>query len=161
MTEVLELTKEEIEEILKKLNYGHLACTFEDYPYVVPTHFAYEGPFIYVYTTEGKKTNIIDRNPHVCLQIEEIVDPGEWMSIIVFGEAQRITDAAEREYALTVVRRTNPSLTPAISIRWIDNWIRGNHEVVYRIEPTSVSGRSAHKTKIMATFAQRGPLRMN
>ena len=161
MTEVVELTLEEIEEILKQLNYGHLACTFEDHPYVVPTHFAYERPFIYVYTTEGKKTNIIDKNPRVCLQVEKIVDSGEWMSIIVFGDAERITDAAEREFALTVVRKTNPTLTPAISIRWVDNWIRGNHEVVYRISPTATTGRSAHKTKIMATFAQRGPQRTN
>lgn len=161
MTEVIELTLEEIEEILKRTNYGHLACTVKDRPYVVPTHFAYERPFVYLYTTEGKKTEIIDKNPHVCLQMEEIVDSGQWQSVIISGDAERITDAAERELALSLVRRTNPSLTPAISIHWVDNWIRGNREVLYRIHPTSITGRSAHKTKVVATFAQPGSQRTN
>jgi uncharacterized protein len=161
MTEVNELTQEQIEELLGRINYGHLACSLDDRPYVVPTNFAYEGKFIYVYTTEGMKTNIIDTNPHVCLQVEEIVDSGEWQSVVVEGDAERITDPSERELALKLVRRTNPSLTPAISIRWVNNWIRENHEVVYRIHLNSTSGRSARKTKIMATFAQSGSRRMN
>jgi uncharacterized protein len=161
MTEVNELTQEQIEELLSRINYGHLACSLDDRPYVVPTNFAYASPFIYVYTTEGMKTNIIDKNPHVCLQIEEIVDSGEWQSVVVEGDAERITDRSERELALRLVRRTNPSLTPAISIRWVNNWIRENHEVVYRINLTGVSGRSATKTKVMATFAQPGSRRMN
>ena len=43
---------------------------------------------------------------------------------------------------------------PAMSIRWTDNWIRENKEVVYRIDPTEMSGRAAQKVNIAVTFAQ-------
>ena len=161
MTEVYELTAEEVEAFLRKASYGHLACSLDEQPYVVPTHFTFEPPFIYIYTTEGKKTHIIDQNPHVCLQIEEVVDNSDWVSVVVTGDAERIIDQAERQLAFDLVRRTNPGLTPALSIRWVDNWIRGNQEVLYRINPTAATGRSAHKTKIMATFAQPGTKSMN
>jgi nitroimidazol reductase NimA-like FMN-containing flavoprotein (pyridoxamine 5'-phosphate oxidase superfamily) len=156
MIEVLEMAKREIDEVLARVGYGHLACAQNDRPYVVPIHYVYDKLKIYIYTTEGKKTDILDANPKVCLQVEEVVDNDEWKSVIVHGEAERVTDRKEREKAVKLVRSINPTLTPAISIRWMDQWIRENREVVYRIEPHSMTGRSTLKVKISAAFARPG-----
>jgi uncharacterized protein len=141
MIEVKELSNGEIAQLLERTGYGHLACSRENEPYIVPVHFAYDGADIYIYTTEGKKFEIIKANPRVCLQVEEVSDNEHWLSVIVDGEAVRISDKVERERAMKLITATNPRLTPAVSIRWLDNWVRENIEVIYRIQPLYISGR--------------------
>ena len=141
MIEVKELSEKEIAGFLKRTGYGHIACCRDGEPYVVPVHFAYDDGDIYVYTTEGKKYEIIKENPRVCLQAEEVADNENWQSVIVDGEAEQITDDAERERAMQLITAVNPKLTPAVSIHWMDSWVRENIEVIYRIRPTRTSGR--------------------
>lgn len=142
MIEVRELGDNEIKELLSRVCYCHLGCTDGTEPYVVPVHYAYESPYIYVYTTEGKKSDILSRNPRVCLQIEEVKDNRDWKSVIVQGEAEQLFEEAQRTKALDAVLKVNPSLTPAVSIHWMDNWVRENIEVIYRIVPLELSGRA-------------------
>jgi len=143
MIEIKDLGNKEINELLQTVGYGHLACTDGKEPYIVPIHYAFDDPFIYVYTTEGKKSEIIKRNPRVCLQVEKVVDNTHWQSVIVTGEAEALTDEAERQVALDAILKSNPTLTPAVSIHWMDNWVRENIEVVYRILPIETSGRAS------------------
>ena len=160
-TELLNLNEHEIEDMLVRNNYGHFGCTLNDKPYVVPINFVYEMPFIYVYTTAGMKSQILDVNPQVCLQVEEIVDASDWRSVVVNGTATKIIDPVERERIMRLILKTNPTLTPAMGIRWVDDWIRENKEVVYRIDPNEMSGRYAQKLHVEATFAQRTSSRGN
>ncbi len=141
--EVSELSNDEILEILKRVNYGHLACSRNDEPYVVPIHFVSGEGEIFIYTTEGKKSEIIDANQRVCLQAEEVTDNQHWQSVIVDGVAERINEPFERERVMKLIVAVNPTLTPALSIHWMDNWVRENIEIVYRIKPTITSGRRA------------------
>lgn len=143
MMEVSELSNDEILEILKRVNYGHLACSRNDEPYVVPIHFVSGEGEIFIYTTEGKKSEIIDANQRVCLQAEEVTDNQHWQSVIVDGVAERINEPFERERVMKLIVAVNPTLTPALSIHWMDNWVRENIEIVYRIKPTITSGRRA------------------
>jgi len=142
MIEIEEMGNSEIEELLEKTGYGHLACARNNEPYVVPIHYAYAKPYVYIYTTLGKKAEMINENPRVCLQIEEVADNKHWHSVIVYGTAEQLTDEAERELALEAIVKTNPTLTPAVSIRWMDNWVRENIEVIYRVTPTEMTGRT-------------------
>lgn len=153
MSEVEEMQNTESDDVLQRVGYGHLACSLNDQPYIVPVHYFYDQPDIYVYTTEGMKTEIIKSNPRICLQVEEVVDKGDWRSVIVTGEAQQIIDRDAREEAIKKILSTNPTLSPAISIRWVNNWVRENIEVVYRITPKMVTGRSSLKIQTNATFA--------
>ena len=82
MLEVEEMGNSEIENLLSRIGYGHLACAKDNEPYVVPIHYAYSKPYIYIYTTLGKKAEIINKNPRVCLQVEEVVNNKHWHSVI-------------------------------------------------------------------------------
>ena len=142
MIAVEEMNNEQIKEVLRRVGYGHLGLARGSHPYVVPIHYAYDGVHIYIYTTEGKKTEIIRANPEICLQVEEVTDEKSWQSVIVHGNAQEIHDPEQREKALEFILASNPTLTPAISIRWMDLWVRENIEVIYRIEPRMMTGRT-------------------
>ena len=89
MIEVREMDDREINDVLTHVGYGHLACSLNDEPYLVPIHYAYAPPNFYVYTTEGKKSEMIGKNPRVCLQVEDVTDNKHWKSVIVTGRAQR------------------------------------------------------------------------
>lgn len=143
MIEVEDLRENEAIDFLRTASYGHLGCSRDDQAYVVPVHFVYDGPEIYIYTTEGKKSEIIKRNPKVCLQVEDVTDNKNWTSVIVFGKAEQVADEAEREKAFGLITAINPTLTPAVSIRWMDSWVRQNIEVVLRITPESITGRAS------------------
>lgn len=145
MLEVKDMTIVEIEALLNRVSYGHLGCSQGNHPYVVPIHFAFDEHAIYIYTTEGKKSEMIDSNPEVCLQVEEVIDDENWLSAIVIGDAEKLTGAEEREKALATIRAMNPSLAPAINYQWVDEWVRQQHdvEVIYRIERKTATGRRA------------------
>ena len=67
MIEIREMGNSAARETLGRLNYAHLACSRDDEPYVVPVHYAFDGDYVFIYTTEGKKSGILDSNPKVCL----------------------------------------------------------------------------------------------
>lgn len=143
MIEVKELSETEINKVIERNDFAHLACSRNDRPYVVPVHYANDEGVIYIYTTEGKKTDIIDLNQLVCIQIEEITDSQHWTSVIVDGTAERISARDERDHAIDLITKINPTLTPAVSVHWMDDWVKENREVVYRITPSATSGRRA------------------
>src|SRR5687768_5884955 len=140
MLEIQDLSESEITEILARVGYGHLACSRDDRPYVVPIQYVYEDGEIFIYTTEGKKFDIISRNPKVCLQVEEVINNMQWQSVIVDGVAEQLTSGNEQDRSLKLILRDNPTLTPAVSIRWLDSWVRENREVIYRITIKETSG---------------------
>jgi len=142
MIQVEEMAAQETHLLLREIGYGHLGCANRDgRPYVVPVHYAYDEPDIYIFTTEGLKTAYLDANPEVCLQVEDVRDPAHWRSVVANGRAERLTKSEDTERAMQFVIQRNPTLTPAISELWVDSWGRANLTVIYRISPETLSGR--------------------
>ncbi len=141
MIEVVEMASNEVHALLERADYGHLGCVRDNRPYVVPIHYAYQNPDIYIFTTEGMKTEFIAANPEVCLQVEEVVDPTNWKSVIASGTAERLTDQEEMEHAMQVITKANPTLTPALNKMGADPLRRASSIMLYRIHPDMISGR--------------------
>lgn len=141
MLKIENMTEEEMRELLRAQNFGHLGCARDNHPYVVPMHFAYDGEALYFFTTEGTKTEYISANQEVCFQVEDIKSASDWRSCMVMGRAERVTQAEELERAMQVITNTNPTLTPAISRTEIGSWHRLSNIVVYRVRPAAIYGR--------------------
>ncbi|PYS98278.1 MAG: pyridoxamine 5'-phosphate oxidase family protein [Acidobacteria bacterium] len=154
MIEILEMRDDEMYDLLRRIGYGHLACSEADQPYVVPIYFAYDGDQIFIYTTAGKKSEAMNTNPKICLQVEEFLSNSMWKSVIVTGEAYKIADPRERESAVDLIRKKNPSFMPALAIKWSNDWIRKNVEAIFRIKITSMTGRMSSEVRITAAGAQ-------
>jgi uncharacterized protein len=143
MLDIDEMSSKEIYELLRKIGYGHLGFTHEGKPYVMPMHYYLEGEEIYMFTTEGMKTHDIDASPDICLQVEEIIDdPLHWRSVIVAGQAKRLTEKADIERVRKLIKETNPALSPALNRTWIDSWGRAEVVAIYRVYPSGMSGRT-------------------
>ena len=141
MLKVEDMAPAEMQELLQRESYGHLGCARDGRPYVVPMQYAYDGKELYFFTTEGMKTQFIEANPKVCLQVEEITDSTNWRSVMVIGQAEQLTNAEETQRAMKLITERNPSLTPAISATQLDTWGRAVDIALYRIIPELIDGR--------------------
>jgi uncharacterized protein len=143
MLDIDEMSSKEIYELLNKIGYGHLGFIHEGKPYVMPMHYYLEHENIYMFTTEGMKTHDIDASPEICLQVEEVInDPLHWRSVIVAGQAKRLTEQLEIARVRKLIKEVNPTLSPAIDRTWIDSWGRAEVVAIYRVYPSEMSGRT-------------------
>ncbi len=146
MLKVENMTPGEMQALLLRtkfghLGFGHLGCTRDGHPYVVPMHYAYDGQDLYFLTTEGTKTEFIAANAEICFQVEEITDPERWRSVMLVGRAHRLTRADDIERAMQLLTEGNPQLTPALNRTEIGAWKRNGKVVVYRVRPDAIYGR--------------------
>ena len=97
-----EMNQKECGAFLTSASLGRLGCSLDNQPYVVPIYFAYEPDYIYVLSTFGQKTEWMRANPRVCLEVDEIKDQSEWISVIANGRYEELPEpqyTAEREHA--------------------------------------------------------------
>ncbi len=78
------LSETDIEALLTSEQFGHMACSDEGKPYIVPMAFVYHDDVLYGQTAEGKKINMLRKNPSVCFQVQSFAD-GAWRSVICHG----------------------------------------------------------------------------
>lgn len=147
MLTVIETTADEQLALLAAMNFGHLGCASDDQPYVVPMHYALDGEQILFFTVEGQKTGWLDDNPKVCFQVEKITDERHWQSVIVLGNAARLTDGAEIGRAGKIIFEQHSSLAPAINQTVIGDEPKSGAAAIYSISPTSMSGRKTVKSQ--------------
>jgi len=141
MLKVSDMSPAEMHALLQRESFGHLGCARDGRPYVVPMHYAYDGKDLYFFTTQGMKTQFIEANPQVCLQIEEVKDSTRWRSVMVIGRANELTTSDEMQRAMKLITERNPSLTPAISATQLDSLGRAVDIALYRITPEIIDGR--------------------
>lgn len=141
MLEVKDMTRDETTALLRRGKWGHLGCSRDDHPYVVPMNYAYDSECVYFFTTEGTKTELMAANHEVCFQVEEVTDAAHWLSVMVFGLAERVSRPDEMERAMLLITGNNPTLTPALNRTKIGAWTRLNNTAVYRVRPHSICGR--------------------
>jgi nitroimidazol reductase NimA-like FMN-containing flavoprotein (pyridoxamine 5'-phosphate oxidase superfamily) len=111
-------------------------------PYVFPIAYAYDGESFYGYTPSGVKLDAMRANPMVCVEVDRIVDPAHWESVLAWGvfEELRDDDACEGVWRLTErLRRSGPS--SAARRPYVEN--AGLLGLPYRIRVVTKSGRFA------------------
>ncbi len=145
--EVGDMSKGEMLALLLRGNFGHLGCSRDDHPYVVPMNYAFDSRDLYFFTTEGTKTEYIAANHEVCFQVEEVTDEKSWQSVMLTGRAELLTDPEQVERAMFLVSERNPSLSPALSRTKIGPWTRLSRIALYRLRPEAVYGRRTAESR--------------
>jgi nitroimidazol reductase NimA-like FMN-containing flavoprotein (pyridoxamine 5'-phosphate oxidase superfamily) len=141
------LNTEEIETVLRHQLIGRIGCSANGTTYVVPISYAYDGEFIYSITSEGMKVNLMRQNPHVCFEVEEIPDLGNWKSVICWGEYEELPNRTERHQALQLlIDRQLPVVTSAktkLSPSWpfLPDNIDSVKGIVFRIRLYKKTGK--------------------
>jgi uncharacterized protein len=142
------LSAEAIEEVLASHYIGHLACSLDDTPYVVPITYYYDAErnSLVGYTAEGKKVDVLRKNPKVSVAISHIDNLSHWKSVILEGTFQEI----EGSESLQVLQLLITKLEGLINeegkqhVEQIRDMARANDaksKVIYRIQIDRKNGR--------------------
>jgi nitroimidazol reductase NimA-like FMN-containing flavoprotein (pyridoxamine 5'-phosphate oxidase superfamily) len=97
-----EMSREECLRVLAGTRLARLACARENQPYVVPVYLAYDEPSggeacLYGFTTPGQKVEWMRANPLVCVEVDEVTAPDQWVSVIAFGRYEELPQTTRRE----------------------------------------------------------------
>ncbi len=153
-----DMTEAECRHALKQASVGRIGCARDLQPYVVPIYFAYAGDHLYAISTIGQKIEWMRANPLVCVEVDKLTSPDEWMSMIVFGRYEELPDLPEykyaREQALALLQRRS-------AWWWEPAWVCEDHRnsqhscipVAYRIHIDRISGHHATPDIIQAKEA--------
>jgi nitroimidazol reductase NimA-like FMN-containing flavoprotein (pyridoxamine 5'-phosphate oxidase superfamily) len=108
-------SRDRIDEIIRGCEVCHLGMADGDQPYVVPVSFGYDGQNVYFHSArEGKKLDVIDANPRVCVEFERrvVLIPSEtqaceWSfafeSAIGFGVVEELRDPETKTFGLNQI----------------------------------------------------------
>ena len=143
---VNEMNQEECGAFLASASLGRLGCSFDNQPYVVPIYFVYEPDYIYVLSTFGQKTEWMRRNPNVCLEVDEITNQSQWMSVIAKGRYEELPEpqfTSERDHARTLLAKRHSWCLNALAERQLKLGDDSIATLFFRIQVDSMTGLCA------------------
>ena len=119
---IRQLSSAEIDEFLSKQFVGRIGCYDENEIYVVPISYAFENNAIYCHSLEGKKMQMMRKNPKVCFQVDELKDMGDWKSVIAWGDFKELSDEQEKSRALKILLERHLPFISSITTHLGDTW---------------------------------------
>ncbi len=150
-----QLNNFQIDRVLLSETHAHLGCHADGLTYVVPVSFVFEtdgdNDYIYGYTVEGRKIEMMRKNPEVCIQVETIHSPAHWQSVIAWGTFEELTGSDANHAIQIVTSRMHPFITtettrPAHSMEQMHRHSNpGMETVAYRIKLHKKTGRFERK----------------
>lgn len=105
-----------ISSVIRRSTVCRLGMSDDNQPYVLPMSFGYKEGAVYFHSaTEGRKIEILRKNPRVCIEfdVDCRVKTGDsackwgfvFQSAIAFGVASFVSDLKEKQAALDVIMR--------------------------------------------------------
>ena len=141
-----EMTETECRAALADASLGRVGCSLEGQPYVVPVYFAYESDFIYVLSTLGQKIEWMRANPKVCIQVDQVTNQSQWVSVIANGVYEELPEpqyAAERAHARELLEKRHQWWLNALGERRAKSGEDMIEPLFFRIRVASVTGLRA------------------
>lgn len=137
---VRELEDEESIEILKRNRVGRVAFSHRDRVDIEPIHYVLDGEWIYVRTSRGSKLAILQKNPWVAFEVDEVQEMFSWRSVVVHGRVELVSadlsGVETHEHAIEALRQLSPAaLTEEDPVAF--------RNVILRIHLSEVTGREA------------------
>ncbi len=127
------LSPDEIDALLRRNRVGRLGVAVNDRPYVVPITYAYDGSSIYAFSGPGRKIDVMREQPLVCFEVDEVLGPSEWRSVVAEGRYEELADEGARREALAMLGITNGAVARTLAA--------GSRNVVFRVRLTERGGR--------------------
>jgi len=105
---------QELDSVLREAAVCRMGLCDEGKPYVVPMNYGYRDGSVFLHSaTEGRKIEILRRNPNVCLEFEKDVElvPAEaacsfsmkYRSVIASGKAVFLEGTEEKSFGLNAI----------------------------------------------------------
>lgn len=151
-----DLNQEECREFLQSSNFGRIACSKNDQPYIVPFNFAFDGKHhLYAFSTLGQKILWMRDNPLVCVEVEKITHEDNWTTVIVFGQYEEVTEKADLKEFSRELLANRPKW-------WKPAYLAGSHRqefeekpVYFRVSIEKITGRMVFSAELEASSKEK------
>ena len=102
---IQEMSRGEIALMLERVSIGHLACSVENMPYVVPVRFVYHDGYLYSLSSAGKKLEMMSINRNVCINFLETNSRVDWRSLVVTGVFEELPQSFDENSSMKLAHR--------------------------------------------------------
>jgi nitroimidazol reductase NimA-like FMN-containing flavoprotein (pyridoxamine 5'-phosphate oxidase superfamily) len=143
-----ELDAAAIEDLLQTEITGRIGCHAQGRTYVVPITYVYESGSVYGHSTEGLKVRMMRENPRVCFEVDRVRGPGDWESVIAWGEFEELKGGRAIEAFNLLMRHgrlpAGSNIHPSYVLRGSGALTAsedGRTVLIYRIELSEKTGR--------------------
>jgi len=147
---------DEIERVLASVRIMTVACCLGNEPYLFTVDFVWEPHARQLWfhsASEGRKMDIIKANPRVCVTVVE--DRGyihgecdhAYRSLILDGEAQVVTDLAEKRRGLELLTRKHERQPETVLARLAGDEEALRNVAIVRITVDAISGKQGPKQR--------------
>lgn len=137
-----ELTPEVIDAMLVNQYFGRIACAADGRVLIQPMMYYYDGNVLLGLTREGTKTQLLRQNAQVSFEIDEILSPGVWRSVVIEGVFEEL-QGDERDYALYLLKDRKIPVFAGEKLGYPGEVVPKDYPVVY---PVVYRIRIQHKT---------------
>ncbi len=141
-TNVRNLTRPEMEDILRRNHVGRIAFLNGRRVDIEPISYVFADGALYGRAAPGTRMHALAGQPWVAVQVDEIRDPFDWESVVVKGsiyvvEPSRVKSMQERyEKALLTIRSAMPDA-------FTERDPAPERTILFRLHIDEMEGRSA------------------
>ena len=142
-----------LEEILGNAIICRMAMLDGGLPYIIPFNYGYQEGCIYIHSApEGKKIELLQKNPVVCFEVEDRMEitkgdqacdwSTRYRSVVGYGNVEILSDAASKQQGLEVIMAQHgaPELTEF-------NQKNLDRMVILKLTITSMTGKQSSNWK--------------
>lgn len=141
-----ELPRVDALEMLSSHYVGRIAFTFRDRVDIEPISYLFRDGWIYARTSPGTKLTVVEHNPWVAFEIDDVESRYDWRSVVVHGKIYFLDpsggdrDRETYEAALALMRTVDADLLTAADPT-------PQRSMLFRIHADSITGRGARTAK--------------
>jgi hypothetical protein len=142
------LSPDQIDLVLRSQVVGRIGCCVNGEVYVVPVTYVFHKGCIYAHSQEGKKIEMMRKNPNVCFEIDVMENMANWRSVIIWGDYQELKSEKDRNTAMKIITDRLLPMVTSETVRSSHGFEhppevveKGSRAIVYRIIIRSQTGR--------------------
>ncbi len=139
------LSADECQALLASQHLGRLAYAYKQRVDIEPLHYVADGEWLYLRTSRGTKVAMLEHQPWVALEVDDVRGMFDWQSVVVHGSVQVLDPAdgpdatARWQHAVDTFRRIVPEAFAAGDPT-------PSRDVMLRVHLSHVEGRAASAT---------------
>lgn len=136
------LSAAECQTMLAEHHIGRLAYAYKQRVDIEPLHYVADGEWLYLRTARGTKVAMLEHQPWVALEVDDVTGLFDWRSVVVHGSVQVLEahggpEAEARwQHAVETFRRIVPQA-------FADGDPTPLRDVLLRVHMSHVEGREA------------------
>ena len=141
-----QLSLQEIDDLLKEQLVGRIGCHVEGVTYIVPMSYAYKDNYIYCHSFEGRKMEMMRKNPDICFEVDNTKDLANWQSVMAWGVFEELPQGPLRVEAIRILEERRLPILSSETMRLGSSWPFHSGEdnvggIVFRIALKEKTGR--------------------